>query len=169
MEYKHVNGQAYFRYANTPPIMNTPLANQYGIEVLSLMKLEGGRNVKLRIVMDDRRTRMTCHARVDYVHRDEAAYQYRVGFSNLSFSDAEFRFLLGNFVPESEKILEVADSVRGKGSDITPGIGSGSLEGVTRIKAVTLPVGLIEEIDDKRGPETFSDFVRKALTECLKR
>jgi hypothetical protein len=169
MEYKHVNGQAYFRYAGTPPIINSPLANQYGIEVLSLMSLEEGRNVKLRIVMEDRRTRMTCHARIDYVRRDEAAYQYRVGFSHLSFSDQEFRFLLSNFVDESEKVLEIADRVRDKGVDIAPVIESEGLTGVSRIKAVSLPVSLIEEIDMKRGGDTFSDFVKKALTDYLNR
>jgi hypothetical protein len=169
MEYKHVNGQAYFRYAGTPPIINSPLANQYGIEVLSLMSLEEGRNVKLRIVMEDRRTRMTCHARIDYVRREDAGYQYRVGFSHLSFSDQEFRFLLSNFVEESEKVLEIADRVRDKGMDIAPVIESEGLTGVSRIKAVSLPVSLIEEIDMKRGGDTFSDFVKKALTDYLNR
>jgi len=103
------------------------------------------------------------------VRRDEAAYQYRVGFSHLSFSDQEFRFLLSNFVEESEKVLEIADRVRDKGVDIAPVIESEGLTGVSRIKAVSLPVSLIEEIDMKRGGDTFSDFVKKALTDYLNR
>lgn len=168
MEYKHVNGQAYCRYAATPPILNSPLALEYGMEVLSMLSLEEGRNVKLRVVMEGRRHRMTCHARVDYVRRDESAGQYRVGFSNLSLTDDEFRLLLQTFVETSERVLEFGETVRDKGLQASPVTKIDGIGEISRMKAVTLPVSLIEDIDMKRGNESFSNFVIKALKAYMK-
>jgi hypothetical protein len=168
MEYKHVNGQAYCRYAATPPIINSSLATQYGIEVLSMVNLEQGRNVKLRVVLEDRSNRMTCHAVIDYVQQDESIGQYKVGFSQLSLTDDEFRLLLQSFVDKSERVLEITETVRDKGMEAPPVTDLESLKEITRIKAVTLPVSLIEEIDMKRGEDSFSDFVTKALNKYLK-
>jgi hypothetical protein len=169
MEYKHVNGQAYCRYAVTPPILNSPLALQYGIEAPSMLVLEEGRNVKLRIVMEGRQTRMTCHARVDYVKPDETTGQYKVGFSNLSLTEGEFRLLLQSFVPKSERVLEFGDTVRDKGVQAEPVTAVEGIGEICRMKAVTLPVSVIEDIDMKRGDVSFSDFVVKALRSYLKR
>jgi hypothetical protein len=55
MESKHVNGRAYCRYAATPPIINSPLADQYGIEVFSPVSVEEGRYVKLIEEIDMKR------------------------------------------------------------------------------------------------------------------
>ncbi len=55
MESKHVNSQAYCRYAATPPIINSPLADQYGIEVFSPVSIEEGRYVKLIEEIDMKR------------------------------------------------------------------------------------------------------------------
>ncbi len=60
MEYKHVNGQAYCRYAATPPILNSPLADQYGIEVFSSTGVDEGRYVKLRVVLRSRLSWSAC-------------------------------------------------------------------------------------------------------------
>ncbi len=169
MEYKHLKGQAYCRYASTPPIINSPLAYNYGIEVQSMMDVEAGRNVKLRVVLEDRSKRMTCHARIDYAQRDESIGQWRVGFSNLSLNDVEFRLLLQSFVDKSERVLEFADTVRDKGVDVPPVTESDNLAKISRMKAVELPVNLIEEIDMKRGEVPFSKFVIKALEAYLKR
>ncbi|MDR3603457.1 MAG: hypothetical protein P4L38_02405 [Syntrophaceae bacterium] len=169
MEYKHVNGQAYCRYAATPPIINSPLADQYGIEVFSPVSVEEGRYVKLRVVLQDRPGRITCHARIDYAKRVESGNQYRVGFSHLSLTDEEFRLLLQSFVDESERVLELTESVRDKGAEAPSVTGMEGLEKITRIKAVTLSVSLIEEIDMKRGDESFSDFVAKAVRDYVKR
>jgi hypothetical protein len=169
MEYKHLKGQAYCRYASTPPIINSPLAYQYGVEIQSMMNLEEGRNVKLRVVLEDRSKRMTCHASIDYVQRDESIGQWRVGFSNLSLNDVEFRLLLQSFVDKSERILEFGDTVRDKGVDVPPVTEAESIARISRMKAVNLPVLLIEEIDMKRGEVPFSEFVIKAVEEYLKR
>jgi hypothetical protein len=168
MEYKHLQGQAYCRYASTPPIINSPLAYEYGIEIQSMMDLEQGRNVKLRVVLEDRSKRMTCHARIDYVHRDESIGQWRVGFSNLSLNDVEFRLLLQSLVDKSERVLEFADTVRDKGVDVPPVTEWENLARISRMKAVKLPVSLIEEIDMKRGEVPFSEFVIMALEDYLK-
>lgn len=169
MDYKHVNGQAYCRYAGTPPIINSPLAYQYGIEVLSMIDLEKGRNVKLRVVLEDRPKRMTCHARVDYVTWDEATGQHRVGFSQLSLTDEEFRVLLQSFVEKSERILEFGETVRDKGMEAPAVTETENFIELSRMKAVTLPVDLIEEIDMKRGKDSFSEFVTEALRAYLNR
>ncbi len=169
MEYKHVNGQAYCRYAATPPIINSPLADQYGVEVFSPVSVEEGRYVKLRVVLQDRPGRITCHARIDYAKRVESGNHYRVGFSHLSLTDDEFRLLLQSFVDASERVLELTETVRDKGKEAPPVTEMEGLEKITRIKAVTLPVSLIEEIDLKRGDESFSDFVVKALRDYTKR
>ena len=133
-----------------------------------MVNLEQGRNVKLRVVLEDRSNRMTCHAVIDYVQQDESIGQYKVGFSQLSLTDDEFRLLLQSFVDKSERVLEITETVRDKGMEAPPVTDLESLKEITRIKAVTLPVSLIEEIDMKRGEDSFSDFVTKALNKYLK-
>ena len=169
MEYKHVNGQAYCRYAATPPIINSPLADQYGIEVFSPTSVEEGRYVKLRVVLQNRPGRITCHARIDYAKRVESENNYRIGFSHLSLTDDEFRLLLRSFVDESERVLELTETVRDKGKEAPPITEIEGLGKIARIKAVNLPVSLIEQIDMARGDESFSDFVTRTLSDYFKR
>ncbi len=169
MEYKHVNGQAYCRYAATPPIINSSLADKFGIEVFSPNSVEADRDVKLRVVLQDRPGRITCHARIDYVKKVENTNHYRVGISHLSLTDEEFRLLLQSFVDESDRVLEFTETVRDKGMKVPSVSEIEDLKQVTRIKAVTLPITLIEEIDMKRGEESFSDFVTRVLRDYVKR
>ena len=42
MEYKHVNGPVYCRFALTPPVINSERAYQYGIEAPSLIDIHAG-------------------------------------------------------------------------------------------------------------------------------
>ncbi|MEJ2719499.1 MAG: hypothetical protein P8182_20600 [Deltaproteobacteria bacterium] len=176
MEYRHVNGPVYCRYALTPPVINSALGHRLGIvapceldmQAGSHRKLEAGTNVKLRMELDNRTTRMTCHAKIDWVRRDESTGSCNVAFSHLSLSDNEFQVLHENFTDETQDTVEFVSRVRDAASDLKPVIaGDGSKE-VTRAKAVTLPVSLIEEVDEKRGDVPFSEFVANSLREYLK-
>jgi hypothetical protein len=171
MEYKHVAGPVYCRYANTPPIVNSELANQYGIRAHSFVELDEGSNVKVSILLDERTKRMTCHAKVAWVQRDEAAAgafdeRWEVGLSPLSLSDAEFQVLLGYLGDGPVSPLELRDRVRDVAAESAPATYPGKEEG-RRIKAVTMPITLIEEIDAKRGDVPFSEFVSTAVREHL--
>jgi len=171
MEYKHVNGPVYCRFALTPPIVNSPRAHEYGIEAPSMIDLQAGSNislkegsnVKLRMLLDNRSKRITCHALIDHIIRDEARGETRVGFGHLSLSDEEFGVLMENFSDEPAGQLEVAERVEDKGTEARPVTEAELFLGTTRIKAVTLPVNLIEEIDAKRGEVPFSEFVERAI------
>ncbi|MCA1961203.1 MAG: hypothetical protein LDL33_10440 [Desulfomonile sp.] len=175
MEYKHVNGPVYCRFALTPPIINSPRAYEYGIEAPSLIDLQAGSNrtlkegsnVKIRMLLDNRSKRMTCHAKIDYVVRDEVKGETRVGLSHLSLSDAEFGILMENFTDEPVEPLEVTERVEDKGIEAKPVTEAGLLLETTRIKAVTFPIDLIEEIDAKRGEVPFSEFVTRAIKAYL--
>ncbi|MFH0825328.1 MAG: hypothetical protein V2B18_21465, partial [Pseudomonadota bacterium] len=120
MEYKHVNGPVYCRYASTPPIANSDIALQFGIQAPSTIELESGRNVKLRILLEDRGKRMTCHGKIDWVKSDESAGGFTVGFSQLSLTDEEFRILMAHFSDVPEAGVELAPSLRDKGADAEP-------------------------------------------------
>lgn len=172
MKYKYVNGPVFCRYAGTPPIINSELANEYGIEAPSFVELEEGRNVKVRIMLD-RATRMTCHAKVAWVKHDETAggafdQRWIVGLSSLSLTDAEFEVLLTNLVENPESLLELRDRLRDAEADTPPVAFPGKEELVVRKKAVTMPVSLIEEIDAKRGDVQFSQFITSAVKQYLK-
>jgi len=167
MEYKHVNGPVFCRYALTPPVINSELAEKFGIEAPSVVKLDEGSNVKLRIVLEDKGLRMTCHATIDWVKQDESTKEYRVGLSRLSLTDPEFRILAENFVARPDRTLELGDTVRDKGLESTPVTTADTEEEIERVKAVTLPVSLIEAVDAKRGSVPFSKFVQKALQEAV--
>lgn len=177
MEYKHVNGPVYCRFALTPPIINSPRAYEYGIEAPSMIDLQAGsymglkegENVKLRMLLEGRSKRMTCHAKIDYVVEEESEGRARVGFSHLSLSDEEFGVLMENFIEEPVAPLEVTERVEDKGIEAKPVTEADLLFGATRVKAVTFPVDLIEEIDAKRGQVPFSEFVALAVREHLER
>lgn len=173
MRYKHITGSVYCRYAATPPIINSRLADQYGIEAHSFVELEQGRNVKMTILLENRTKRMTCHAKVAWVKRDESAggafdARWMVGLASLSFNDVEFEVLLANLVDAPEYPLEMCEHVRDAAGASTPVTFAGKGEEVVRMKAVTMPVTLIDEIDSKRGDVPFSQFVTKAAREYLK-
>jgi hypothetical protein len=121
MEYKHVNGRVLSRYAFTPPVVNSEPANAYGIDAPSSVPLDEGSNVKLRVVLDNLSQRMTCHARVDRVAKDETSGAYAVAFGQLSFSDDEFEILLRNCVDQPPITLEFGRTVRGGEEDTEPG------------------------------------------------
>ncbi len=172
MRYKYVTGPVYCRYAATPPIINSMLADEYGIEARSFVELEQGRNVKVRLLLENRTKRMTCHAKVAWVKRDETAggafdERWIVGLSPLSFSDAEFEVLLKSLVEAPECPLEVRDRVRDAEGESSPVRFPGKEEQVLRVKAVTMPVSLIDEIDSERGDVPFSEFVTAAVREYL--
>ncbi|MEW6351974.1 MAG: hypothetical protein AB1646_23230 [Thermodesulfobacteriota bacterium] len=171
MEYRHVNGPVYCRFASTPPIVNSPLAEQYGIEaptdvdvdVVGCDTLKTGTDVKLRLLLDGRTKQMTCHAKIDYVMRDVAGGKTRIGFGQLSFSDKEFQKLIESFTEQAFEPVEITDRVEDKGLGARPVSQELDLSEATRIKAVTFPVALIDEIDSKRGDTPFSEFVADAV------
>ncbi len=176
MEYRHVSGPVYCRFAHTPPIVNSELASRYGIEapsaidlnVVSGDSLKEGKDVKLRFLLDGRTKQMTCHAKVDYVVKDESTGDTNIGFGQLSFSDEEFGILMESFTDVPAGSLEFTPKVRDKGMEAKPVSSELKLAEATRIKAVALPVAMIDEIDSKRGDATFSDFVTRCVREHLK-
>ena len=173
MKYGYVNGPVYCRYAATPPVINSELANEYGIEAPSFVELEQGRNVKVRIVLENRSKRLTCHAKIAWVRRDETAggafdQRWVVGLSPLSLADAEFEALVNNFVEKPELPLELRERLRDTARETAPLELAAKEEQTVRAKAVTMPVRLIEEIDAKRGGVPFSQFVVAAVEKYLK-
>jgi hypothetical protein len=173
MKCQHVNGPVYCRYAATPPIINSKLADEYGIEALSFVELEEQRNVKVSMLLENRTKRMTFHAKIASVKRDETAggtfdERWIIRLSDLSFTDAEFEVLMNNFVNTPQQPLEMRERVREAAGESRP-VSFPDKEGeVVRAKAVTMPVSLIDEIDSKRGTVSFSHFVVTAVKEYLK-
>jgi len=172
MKYGKIDGPVYCRYAKTLPVVNSDMALEYGIQArLGIraqhgLTIEVGKPVKLRMVFDNRKKRMTCHAFVDWVE-EEASGEFRVGFSRLSLSRDEFKVLLNTLSdwPDAEGIF--GDTVRWATDDTVPVTTGDDAEEIVRDKAVTMPVGLIEKIDEKRGEIPFSKFVVKVLNEYL--
>ncbi len=163
MKYCHVNGRVYSRYAFTPPVINSGLASSYGIEAPSSVPLDQGSNVKLRIVLGHLSKRMTCHAVVDNVIAGKSPETFSVAFGQLSLSDHEFEILLNNCSEGVHGEFEFGMTVRHGGKDTSPVIEGYEGEEITRVKALTLPVRLIEAIDLKRGETPFSQYVTNAL------
>jgi hypothetical protein len=175
MEYRTIEGAVYSRSALSPPIINSDAALKYGLRVPCMMEpgqfsgfVEGG-NVKLRLVVDHGTRKMTCHAKVDWIQRDERTGQMFVGFGSLSLSDDEFMILQRNFAEEPGKPLEFGYTVRDKAPEAVPIVVSETAREIMRLKAVNFPVSVIEEIDEKRGPVPFSEFVVRAVREYLRR
>ncbi len=174
MEYLHLNGPVYSRFAKTPPIINSRMAHRYGIEVLTNTKsqygpvFETGKHLKLRMVLDNRSTRLTCHGTIDEVTVIRATGEYKLGISHLSLTDKEFDLLLQNRDNGPLQSLLFVSSVRRETEaateDDTPPIVQDDEEReIARIKAVTLPLSLIEHIDANRGDTPFSEYVVEAL------
>ena len=92
MRYGKSAGPVYCRYASTAPVINSELAGQYGLIVemdkhhRDARRLEAGRHVKLRMLINNRKNRLTCHGTVDWVEVDARHEVYSVGFSHLSLS-----------------------------------------------------------------------------------
>ncbi len=168
MEYKHVNGPVYCRYAFTPPVVNSELAERYGIEAPTVVPLQVGSNVKIRMILEQGKLRMTCHAKIDWVKEDKAGEVFSVGLSHLSLTDQEFKVLAKNLVDAVTRPLEFGPTVRDKGLNSEPITKGEQEEELQRVKAVTMPVSLIEAIDSKRGPLGFSEFVCKAIWDAVR-
>ncbi|MGO9570707.1 MAG: hypothetical protein ACLP5H_24545 [Desulfomonilaceae bacterium] len=174
MDYKHIDGLVYSRYASTPPVINSDLAFQYGIKVPCIVEpgqfsgFEVGKNVKLRLVVASGAKKLTCHAKIDWVKRDESTDEYYVGFGNLSLTGEEFQVLQSSFVEEKGKVLEFGVRVRDRAKEAKPVVVSDTAREIMRLKAVNFPVSIIEAIDEKRGSVSFSEFVTNAVREYLK-
>ena len=173
MKYGKINGPVYCRYARTPPVLNSAFASEFGIQAeMGLkpqpgIKIEEGRNVKLRLILDERRIRMTCHARIDWVEVDQKTGEYRVFFSQLSLSDDEFKVLLENLSEEPRTELTFGNGVRYAEDAALPLTKGHDDKEILRDKALTLPVSLIEKFDTRRGATPFSEFVVAVLSERL--
>jgi hypothetical protein len=173
MKYRHINGPVYCRYAATPPIINSRHADECGIEAHSFVELEEQRNVKVSMLLENRTRRLTCHARVASVKRDETAggafdERWIVRLSDLSLTDAEFEVLMSNFADTPQHPLAMRTRVRETAGESKPVTFTGDEEQVVRAKAVIMPLGLIDEIEAKRGDVPFSHFVITAVKEYLK-
>jgi hypothetical protein len=165
MKYQHVNGPVYCRYAITPPVINSELAHQFGIEAPTVVELQEGSNVKLRLLLQDGKMRVTCHAKIDWVKKDDRSGEYKAGLGQLSLTDPEFKVLLDNLVDEPEMPLHLGKTVRAQGTDSEPVLDINDGGELKRIKAVTLPVSLIEMVDTKRGTIPFSEYIALAIQE----
>lgn len=174
MEYKHIDGLVYSRYASTPPVINSDLAFQYGIKVPCTVEpgqftgFEEGRNVKLRLVVARGAKKITCHAKIDWVRKDESSGDFYVGFGSLSLTNEEFQILRNSFVEDRGKVLEFGVRVRDRAREAKPVVVSDTAKEIMRLKAVNFPVSIIEGIDEKRGNVSFSEFVTNAVREYLK-
>jgi len=174
MEYKHIAGEVHSRQALTPPVLNSELALRFGIRVPSFVEpteftgFQQGQNVKLRLVVDGGSRRMTCHAKIDWIERDESSGQYVVGFGHLSLTDEEFRVLRDNFAEGPAAPLQFGVRVREKGTDAElVAISHDALE-IMRFKAINFPVSVIEAIDKNRGDTSFSEFVTNAVKSYIR-
>lgn len=167
MEYRHVNGPVYCRYAITPPVINSELAHQFGIEAPTVVELQEGSNVKLRLLLQGGSKRITCHAKIDWVKKDHRSGEYKAGLGQLSLTDPEFKVLLDNLVDEPEMPLRLGETVRAQDTDSEPVLDINDGGELKRIKAVTLPVSLIEMVDMKRGTVPFSEYVAQAIQEYI--
>jgi hypothetical protein len=175
MEYKYLDGHVYCRPASTPPVINSAFAIRYGIRVPcpadpgQFSGFEIGNNVKLRLVVQGGSKKMTCHAKIDLIQRDEATDKWLIGFGQLSLTDEEFQVLEPSFVEKTDKLLEYAVSVREKAREAEPVVWTDTAREIMRLKAVNFPVSVIEAIDENRGALTFSEFVTEAIRAYIKR
>jgi hypothetical protein len=175
MNYMNVDGEVYCRYALMPPVINSEKASEYGIKVPWLGqpgRLRGpelGRNVKLRLVIDRGKRKMTCHAKIDWFKPDPMTGQLLIGLGSLSLTNAEFDLLERNFVEEPRWPIEFGVRLRDKATEAEPVTVTDEAGEIMRMMAVNLPVSLVEQIDLVRGETSFSEFVADALRKHLKR
>jgi len=174
MEYKHIDGQVYSRYALTPPIINSELALKYGIQIPCPVEpgpfagLVIGRYVKLRLVIEGGTKKITCHAKIDWVRTDAATNECLVGFGSLSLTNEEFAILEESFAERPARKLEFGVSVEDKAPEAAPVVATATAKEIMRLKAVNFPVTVIEAIDAYRGKTGFSEFVAEAVREYVK-
>ena len=76
--------------------------------------------------------------------------------------------LLKNVVDKLDDFVVFGETVRVKGSEVSPVTLTEDRHEITRAKAVTMPVGLLEEIDVRRGRVPFSKFVVNAVRTYMK-
>ncbi len=174
MEYKSVKGKVYSRYALMPPVLNSDLALKYGLRILSILEpsqysqLEAGRSVKLRLVVNDGKTKMTCHGKIDSVETDPTDGQTYVHIGHLSLTDDEFEVLKWHFDGQTDTPpLEFGVRVRDYGKEAQAVIFGKDSKEITRMVAVDFPVTVYEAVDERRGSVTFSEFVIGVLKESL--
>ena len=170
MEYKHIDGSVSSRYAASPPVINSNLAWKYGIQVPCPVEpghyaqFEMGRNVKLRLVIEAGKKKMTCHGMIDWVEKDQETGVCMVGFGHLSLTEEEFQVLARSFSDRGESPLEFGGRVRDKAPDAESVVtASEEAREIMRLKAVNFPVSVIEAIDENRGDTPFSQFVTAAV------
>jgi hypothetical protein len=175
MEYKSIDGPVFSRQASSPPIINSAMATKLGIKAPCITEpgqyagIEAGNNVKLRLLVDGGKKKITCHGVIDWVKFDEATAKYHIGFGSLSLSDEEFRILERNFVEEAEKPVEFVRKVREKAAEVESVVGADTVVEIMRHKAVKFPVSVIEAIDIMRGDTPFSEFVVNAVRAYTKK
>ncbi len=176
MKYGNIDGPILFRFARTAPVINSSHALELGVRAeLGYnpdlgQRVDVGRNVKIRMLLAGRTKRMTCHGKVAWIERDEATGRPMVGIHQLSLSDEEFGVLRECFTAEPVAQATLGDSVRLVPDGSEPVVTAfGVTSPITRQKALTLPVALIERIDAERGDTPFSEFVVVALNEHLDR
>ena len=80
----------------------------------------------------------------------------------------EFEVLERNFTVRSEISLEFGDRVRDKAPEAAPLTGTERAREIMRLKAVNLPVSVIEAIDENRGDVPFSEFVTMAVRSYIR-
>jgi hypothetical protein len=174
MEYKSIDGPVFSRKALSPPVINSRMATTVGIKALCLTEpgqysgIQAGNNVKLRLVLEGGKKRLTCHGMVDWVKFDEFTNKYFIGFGSLSLSDEEFRVLQRSFVEEAEKPVEFVPRVREKAAEVESVAVANTAAKIMRHKAVNFPVTVIEAIDIMRGDTPFSEFVVNAVLAYIK-
>ncbi len=169
MKYGQLEGPIYCRYAHTVPVINSELAAEFGLEAyIRGVKLAPGRNVKLRLFVNGGTKRMTCHAKIDWVEEEGGGGGcHKMGLSHLSLSDEEFHVLLDNFAARPSQAVEFSESVRQDAQAPPPLTRDSEGIEIVRDKAVTFPVALIEEIDERRADQPFSQFVEAAVRSYL--
>ncbi len=175
MLYMNVDGQVYCRYALTPPIINSDKASEYGIKVPWLGQPgqfsgpEVGRNIKLRLVIDSGRKKMTCHGKIAWFQPHTETGQMFIGLNHLSLTDTEFDLLQKSFVEEPKTPVEFGVRVRDKAPDAESVTLTDQEKEIRRMVALDLPVSLLEQIDLNRGNVTFSEFVVNAVKAYVKK
>ena len=174
MLYMNVDGQVYCRYALTPPIVNSAKASEHGIKVPWLGEPgqfsgpDVGRNIKLRLVLENGKKKMTCHGKIAWFEPKPETGQMLMGLDHLSLTDVEFAVLQRNLIDEPKEPVEFGVRVRDKGLDAESVTVSDEAKEIRRMVAVNFPVSLLEEIDMNRGDTRFSEFVVNAVRAYLK-
>jgi hypothetical protein len=174
MEYRYLAGEVHSRKAVTPPVINSELAHRYGVQVQSIVEptaytgFTQGQNVKLRLLVDGGSRRMTCHAQIDWIKRDESSGIHVVGFGHLSLTDEEFHVLQRNFAEGPTAALHFGVKVRELGLAAEPVAVSREAAEIMRFKAINFPISVIEEIDEHRGDVSFSEFVTMAVRDYVR-